>query len=229
MGTFSEGAGPNLIEAGSGILSSIFNVGTANKQMEFQERMRSTAYQTATHDMIEAGLNPALMYGSAGPAATPAGAMATVDNPLKGMSTDLANKARIKSDIALNSANAAKAASESKLADEQSKTAATTRAVNTAVELKTLAESKVPPELIEEIKAKVREIDARLPLISAETKKTRAETPKPEFFGTLYEKGKEAIPTVEKGIQGIIKDFIDRVKGKKQPQFRERHGASGKF
>jgi len=228
MGSFSEGAGPSLIEAGGGILSSIFNVGTANKQMAFQERMRSTAYQTAVDDMIKGGLNPALMYGSAGPAATPSGAMATVDNPLKGMSADLANKARLKSDIALNSASAAKMASESNLADEQSKTAATTRAVNTANALKMLADSKVPPAMIEEIKAKIREIDARIPLINAETKKMRAETPKPEFFGKIYEKGKEVIPTVERGFNGFIQDLADRLHGKK-PKIIQRHGASGKF
>lgn len=42
-------------------------------QMAFQERMRSTQYQTATDDMQKAGLNPMLAYQQGG-AGTPAGA-----------------------------------------------------------------------------------------------------------------------------------------------------------
>lgn len=49
----------------------------AQKQMDFQERMSSTAYQRAVKDIEMAGLNPALLYGSMSTAAVPAGAMAT--------------------------------------------------------------------------------------------------------------------------------------------------------
>jgi len=49
----------------------------AANQMDFQERMRSTQYQTAVEDMKRAGLNPMLAYQHGG-AGTPSGAMGQV-------------------------------------------------------------------------------------------------------------------------------------------------------
>jgi len=49
----------------------------AAKQMDFQERMRDTQYQTAVKDMKSAGLNPMLAYSQGG-AGTPTGAMGSV-------------------------------------------------------------------------------------------------------------------------------------------------------
>jgi len=49
----------------------------AKEQMDFQERMRSTQYQTAIEDMKAAGLNPMLAYSQGG-AGVPTGAMGSV-------------------------------------------------------------------------------------------------------------------------------------------------------
>ena len=49
----------------------------AQRQMDFQERMRESQYQTAVRDMQKAGLNPMLAYQQGG-AGTPSGAMGQV-------------------------------------------------------------------------------------------------------------------------------------------------------
>ena len=57
------------------------NAELAAKQMDFQERMRATQYQTTVADLKAAGLNPMLAYTQGG-AGTPQGATAQMGNPL---------------------------------------------------------------------------------------------------------------------------------------------------
>lgn len=67
------------MSAAGGIIQNAQNAGQVKQQEDFQERMRSTQYQTAVADMKAAGLNPALAYQQGG-AGTPSGAQATMDN-----------------------------------------------------------------------------------------------------------------------------------------------------
>lgn len=80
-----------LIAAGSSIIGGMIshhgqdntnaaNAALAQRQMDFQREMSSTAYQRSTADMRAAGINPMLAYMQGG-ASTPQGTMATMQNP----------------------------------------------------------------------------------------------------------------------------------------------------
>lgn len=71
------GAGAGLIGGIGGSLQGDASAAAAKAQMDFQERMSSTAYQRAMKDMRAAGLNP-ILAGTVGGASTPTGAMPNV-------------------------------------------------------------------------------------------------------------------------------------------------------
>lgn len=85
VGTAALGFGTALGAAGATYFgqrqTNEANRNIAREQMQFQERMSSTAYQRAMLDMEQAGLNPILAYRQGG-ASTPTGASIAQQNEI---------------------------------------------------------------------------------------------------------------------------------------------------
>lgn len=71
--------GAGLISGASALLTNAASARAARRQMEFQERMSSTAHQREVKDLRAAGINP--MIRSLGGASTPGGAMPSLESP----------------------------------------------------------------------------------------------------------------------------------------------------
>lgn len=146
-GLVSSITGGDILKAGAGLVGSVLggfgqaqsnqkswdiamasnaaSAEQAQKQMDFQERMRSTQYQTAVQDLKDAGLNPMLAYTQGG-AGTPAGSaavgqQATLHNPTQGLANSAATIANIKADLEQKEAQTVESISRVGVNDEQRK------------------------------------------------------------------------------------------------------------
>lgn len=79
------------------------NAAEAQRNRDFQERMRATQYQTAVEDMKAAGLNPALAYQQGG-AGNVSGSTAQFQNPAAGAAESAASALQTFQAMRLNAA-----------------------------------------------------------------------------------------------------------------------------
>lgn len=147
------GAGADLLGGALGFLggedTNKANMAIVKEQEDFQERMRSTAYQTAVTDLEKAGLNPMLAYSN-GPAATPSGNAIAMQNPAsslqQGMSSagssliQNASVDNLKSQSALNNSLMVKAAADTQNALNSAQAAEASAKKSSADAASTLAD-----------------------------------------------------------------------------------------
>jgi hypothetical protein len=99
----------NQAQAGQASSAQAFSAAQSQAQMDFQERMRASQYQTAVKDLVAAGLNPMLAYTQGG-AGTPSGSaavgqQASLRNPADALASSAAQLGNIKADLELKHAN----------------------------------------------------------------------------------------------------------------------------
>jgi len=152
----------------------------AAKQMDFQERMRETQYQTAVKDMQKAGLNPMLAYQQGG-AGTPSGAMGQVSTAKVGNSIGSAlqgyqSMAMNNADIELKDATTkGTTASTIKTEADTIKTAAEIGYILENTKLNTEQQRNLQQMLLK-LQQEIQNLKATEGFTTAATAKTKAET-----------------------------------------------------
>lgn len=133
--------------------TNVANAQEAQRNREFQERMRSTQYQTSVEDMRKAGLNPALAYQQGG-AGTPTGATAVHQNPAAQAQTAAASAVQTFQDMRRTNAEIERTTAETDL------TRTNTQLTNQNLLLRILDKElgyKTYGEALDRIKAESRE------------------------------------------------------------------------
>jgi len=189
--------------------ASAASAAMSREQMDFQERMRETQYQTAIQDMQKAGLNPMLAYSQGG-AGTPSGAMGQVSTAKVGNAIGSALQGY--QTMAMNNADLdLKDATTKGTTAQTIKTEADT--IKTAADIGyTLENTKLNQQQKSNLEEALKKISQEIVNLRASEKLTTAQTknvqeniaPSPDPFWyrdtkRMFSKGKQAIDsTIEK-------------------------------
>jgi len=220
----SFGPWGTVIGAGIGAASSLFggkkqndaNEKMAQQQMDFQERMRKTQYQTAVADLKAAGLNPMLAYSQGG-AGTPQGATAQMGNPLGEAGNSaregaiaMANLKTQQTQNVLTEEQAEKTAADANLSRDQAELTRTQNAVE-------LARMPGHGKFGKYVDAQMNQLNSTARQARASSAYTEATQPEAHAIGRAYRDDKgdlisgERMKQIEK-LSGSAKSAVDTIK-----------------
>jgi len=195
----------------------------AQRQMNFQERMRSTQYQTAIEDMQKAGLNPMLAYSQGG-AGTPSGAMGQVSTAKVGNAIGSALQGY--QAMAMNNADLdLKDATTKGTTAQTIKTEAET--IKTAADIGYILENtklnqqqqKNLEEALSKITAEIAQLRASERLTTAQTKNVKelqAPSPDPYWYRDVKKGFQGTKRAIDSSIENVYKSGKDWAKQKYQ-------------
>jgi len=166
---------------GGDLVGGLLNQRSANKQMGFQERMSSTAYQRAMQDMKLAGLNP-MLAAKQGGASTPGGASAQFNTKM-GSSAVQAYQQNRMTDAQVSLANAQ--ANQANAA--AAKSAAETSQIIPAQTNLMRAQEEASKMSVTEAQERIRKIRSEVLSIRQSTKLTKQRTETEQFLTQLQQ------------------------------------------
>lgn len=174
-----------------------FNAKEAGKQRSFEERMSSTAYQRAAHDLRSAGLNRILALGN--PASTPSGASASIEKPdFAGSATRAASA---KQQIDLQKA-------EESLVRQKQNESTSAESLNRAMEVTQATQQGLNI-------ANATSASEQAKLLAEQARKTRFEADRGELLNPLYQLGGDVTKWFDGFLRNSAKggsDVVKRVK-----------------
>lgn len=227
-GDLASAVGGFAGDLGGAVAAGAFNARSAKKQMDFQERMANTQYQRAANDIERAGLNRVLALGS--PAHSPSGATASVNAPALGSAVNNARvaNAQVKNyEAALDNV---KAQTMATLADgelkgalrEESEARKANLMEDTVLKtimgpwyqsqtgLATANTGKVADERAH-IQQQIKNLQASIPGLVAQGKKTEAEAAQAEVIKLLFKVLQPAAEAVGGWAAKNVKQGIDKM------------------
>jgi len=196
----SFGPWGSIIGAGIGAASSLIggqaqnraNAQMAQNQMDFQDRMRATQYQTTVADLKAAGLNPMLAYSQGG-AGTPQGATAQMGNPL-GEAGNSAREAamaaaqyqQLRTQNELTQTQSVQSAANANLADQQAITETEKQALIRAEAARERAKQPGYSKFGKLTDSQIGSYDSSARLARANSARQEAELPQSQSIGKAY-------------------------------------------
>ena len=195
----------------------------ATNQMNFQERMRETQYQTAIDDMKKAGLNPMLAYQQGG-AGTPSGAMgqvsvAKVGNAIGSALQGYQTMAMTNADLDLKDATTKGTTAQTiKTEADTIKTAADIGYTLENTKLNQQQQRNLQ-EALTKITAEINQLRASTQLTSAQTKNVKelqAPSPDPYWYRDVKKGFQGTKRAIDSSIENVYKSGKDWAKQKYQ-------------